>query len=564
MRNLHEQTDQTMKLNSITVSNFLGLPHLQHKVTSPIVLVAGDNGAGKSSLQQSIRFALTGVMPRSVSKVSDRVKLITEGAQAGYVQLDTDSGPIKRTIKDAKLTGQVPDLPHLDLCLDAAQFARLDDIARRKLLFAITGTQVNAEVVTEQLHARDIPQSVIDVLIPRLKAGFPTAAEFAKDQAAQSRGAWRTIAGEAYGSVKAETWVDTPDVALPAGEEIVAQAAKLTDLSGRVAGLNRTVARLEAMLPKEEAERLQALAANREHAERALDLAQSRYEAATKKTVDIAALVPNGDVPTSSPCPHCGEALRIERGAILAGDAAPEDATDHRPALAQAKVEAHDAHTAVQDCRRALAESEAAAKTLANLPPPPTDDELQAAEILPEVLQLQQQAESDLAALRRARDAHKAAEERTTEAKAHHTAAAAWKAAEEALAPEGIPSVLLARALDPVNTLLAELALEAAWRQPAVTTAIELTYGGRPYQFLSESEQWRADALFAAAISVITGTGLLLLDRLDVLAPQHREDAFNWFDFLVDGGRIETVVVAATLKKKPELEGIDVIWLDSK
>lgn len=548
-----------MKILGLTVSNFLGVQHLQHAMENPILFIAGDNGAGKSSLQQAIRFALTGFMPRGVSKVADRAKLLTEGASTGFVQLDTGTGTIRRNIKDAKLVGELPDQPYLDLCLDAAQFARLADVDRRKLLFAITKTRINNEVVAEQLALKEIPASIIEQVLPRLSAGFPTASAFARDKAAEARGAWRAVTGENYGAVKAKTWKAAAPDLHPDPAEIDHHKAEIVTLRDRMPALHASVARVEQAMPAERLKELQDQAASSKRHFDALETLQADYDAKTAKVheLEAAGRGPGG----LGPCPCCGKALALRDGALVEVEEAPAPA-DSRVALSEAKVEAHDAYTALQGARRALACAEAAAQTLKDLPPPPSDDDHAAVTVLESVSDLIRQHELALADLQRAQAAEGEAVKRTQAAADHHSDAVAWAAAEDALAAEGIPSILLARALDPVNAALAQLATASGWRQPVVTKDIELTYGGRAYALLSESEQWRADALFAATIARLTGTNLLLLDRFDVLAPQHRGDALDWFDFLVAEAGIETVIVSGTLKAKPDLgEGIDVIWL---
>ena len=57
-----------------------------------------------------------------------------------------------------------------------------------------------------------------------------------------------------------------------------------------------------------------------------------------------------------------------------------------------------------------------------------------------------------------------------------------WTAAEDALSPDGIPSILLSRALDPINTALDEVAKLAGWQTPIINRDLTLSYGGRPYE----------------------------------------------------------------------------------
>ena len=67
----------------------------------------------------------------------------------------------------------------------------------------------------------------------------------------------------------------------------------------------------------------------------------------------------------------------------------------------------------------------------------------------------------------------------------------------------------------------------ATWHPVVITPEIEITYGGRLYGLLSESEKWRADTLLAIAIARLSGIRLVLLDRFDVLQPTARPQALK-------------------------------------
>ena len=57
-----------MKLTHITAQNYLGARAVDLAITTPIMLIAGKNGAGKSSLQEAIRHAIGGDAARVALK----------------------------------------------------------------------------------------------------------------------------------------------------------------------------------------------------------------------------------------------------------------------------------------------------------------------------------------------------------------------------------------------------------------------------------------------------------------------------------------------------------------
>ena len=166
----------------------------------------------------------------------------------------------------------------------------------------------------------------------------------------------------------------------------------------------------------------------------------------------------------------------------------------------------------------------------------------------------------DLRNLEESARAYAAADKDTDRAKAAHVAVQQWTRAEAALGPDGIMATLLAKAVDPFNDALAIFAGLAGFAPARVERDLTLTYSGRPYALCSESEQWRADALFAAAIAVFSGVRFLVLDRLDVLDPESRAGCIDWIGQVSD--QIDTTVILATLKAAPDLgDGFDVVWL---
>ena len=63
----------------------------------------------------------------------------------------------------------------------------------------------------------------------------------------------------------------------------------------------------------------------------------------------------------------------------------------------------------------------------------------------------------------------------------------------------------------------------AAFREVAIQDDFSITYDGRPYALLSESERWRVDLTLSVAFGQMEGARLILVDRLDVLhAPARR------------------------------------------
>ena len=77
-----------MHLEHIFVENFQGLRSASLDLATPITLVAGFNGAGKSSLREAIGFALGG--SGRVQHKKDYGKLVTEGEKKAQIIVSHD------------------------------------------------------------------------------------------------------------------------------------------------------------------------------------------------------------------------------------------------------------------------------------------------------------------------------------------------------------------------------------------------------------------------------------------------------------------------------------------
>jgi hypothetical protein len=119
-----------------------------------------------------------------------------------------------------------------------------------------------------------------------------------------------------------------------------------------------------------------------------------------------------------------------------------------------------------------------------------------------------------------------------------------------------IPGEILAEALEPLNARLRWSADVAEWPQVLIQPSMSILIAGnksgtvwRPYNLVSESEQWRVDAMVAEAITHLSGLRLLVLDRFDVLDLRGRGDLMAWLEAIA--GEVDTAILFGTLKSLP-------------
>jgi hypothetical protein len=105
----------------------------------------------------------------------------------------------------------------------------------------------------------------------------------------------------------------------------------------------------------------------------------------------------------------------------------------------------------------------------------------------------------------------------------------------------------------------------ARWQPVAITNDMVLTYGGRAYGLLSESERWRVDAVVALAIAQLSELRLVMLDRFDVLDLPSRTQLIRMLMELAKLETIDTVIVCGTLKEPPlfKTAAVSAYWIEN-
>lgn len=575
-----------MKIESIDIRTVMGARAVQITPATPITIVAGGNGAGKSSVLECVRIAL-GEDPLRVSLKKEYGELVTEGAKNGRVNIVIDGETYGVTFPEGKRYGPAETSLYLPYVLDTSRFAAMSEAERRTMLFSLTHCQITGKKVAELLAKRGCHAEKSEQAIQRqMKGGFPAAVEFAKEQARDRKADWRAITGEAWGATKAADW----KALAPAFDErklkhvttqieaIKSEADEHAQLLGRLQEQHRQFKQWKEgdAARKEQIARLPSLRAKLECDEKELHSWTEKVQACEQ----IA-----GDGPRVGLVHDLARALRdvLERVTESAPcyDAARAtlDAYDaqHGPIDAQADPQAQSRlseaikardlmQRAVENTRRDIAAAEHAASLVDSLDIPRVgDEEISAAQGKVQGLRRElDQLEQERADLDRAAQAAKAAQSNTERAAQFNTDVAEWLAIAEALSPDGIPGEILSAALAPVNDRLRESARATGWRQVALSADMQITAGGRPYALLSESEQWRSDAMLAEMISCLSGLKLLVLDRADLLEPAARPELFGWLHALVEGDALDTALVGITLKQRPSglLESMTTIWLE--
>lgn len=467
-----------MKINNLEILNFMRIGEVDADLSdSSIHLFAGYNEAGKSSLQEAIRYACYGETVR-VKKKGDYKMMVKDGAKKGNIKVTINDVTYNRDVASGDLAEEVEAPPDaLRYSLDAHLFSKLNSDNRRQFLFRALGIKIKPADMKKRMLKRDIDEACIDAILPLLlTGGFGGAHNEAKKKTTEARGVWKGITGETYGAVKAESWKAEPIFGEEHAEELAEKVKELSYVNDRVD---------ELMVEKGSQE----------------VTGKPRVHEGIQMT-----------------CPQCETKLSYKQG------------------VCSVYVEQEE-----------------------EIPVTTTID----AEIAQE-RRLRDEVQQEVVALEVLKKRDSELDKITESAKIAAESVLKWKSLEEILAPDGLPAEIISEAIDPVNKHLKTSAIATGWKTVSIGADMEIEVDGRPYTMQSESSKWRADTLIAEAISHLTGTGILVLDRVDVLDMSSRIELIKWVMQLVDELNYQSVLMFATLKEPPKMPAqIAVHWVEN-
>lgn len=557
---------------TVRVRNVLGIIKADLDLRG-VVLVAGVNAAGKSSLLEAVGACVAGDAAfRGLRTKTDQAKAIHEGAQAGSIAIEYTNGKLRLLLPagDAEQTGR-PVFLGTDLGIGRARFMALKPDERAKEFFVrckANPTKTDLKTWLGANPGSGLEDKGADQQLDQLwqdieDNGWDAVAASAREYGTKRKGAWEQVTSDKWGSKKSATWV--PLGLDPASEYVLAdEQDNLAKLKAHLARL--AAAEAAATVNREQLERDVAAAAGvpAELDRIGTEKAAVQRQLDDKVTARRALVVP-GETGRGSPplvCPHCGKPVRANRDANSAlilqrVETATAGAPAHDLRKRIADLE-HDVET-LQAAARGWAEKEVAQRVL-----------LKAAEQAQAKLRQAQEAgpvDEDL--IRTTREEALKAERMVAAVEKMERARAIYQDWErnqvllDALQPAGVRQSVLDRHLSRINVQIAAITQAAGLRAVTITSAMSAEYDGRPYNLISESERWRVDFTLAVLWHQMEDACLLLLDRFDVVVPQDQGPIIMALKKLK-----VTALVAMTAKERarvPDLEGAKVgtaLWVD--
>lgn len=554
-----------MKINRIQITDFQILKHVEIEASAPALLICGPNSQGKSSIGDAIRLALTGESTR-VEHKKDWSKLVRVGAPKGAkILVEGDDWSAALTLPAGSMKGAPKFSESLYSALDPEWFTSLKPDARRAFLFDLMNINGEPDEIIRRLEARGVDGEKLKRVAPLIGKGtWESIADDCKKRATKLKGQWEEVTGESWGEKKAEGWIPTI-ITRPEGTVLGLQQ-QIDAVDAQIGALNQTIGAHKAR-----AEQVASLTTRsatlaetaKLHARRtdALHAVEKDLTEGRARLADMKAKAEGGATPPHWPCPDCGSVLmhRQADGALVAF-ANPEKVADAEarsklPALEQAITVLEKAHAnALRDVKAAddaAVQKASIDDQLAALPAAETVDLDAVTAELSERQDYRRSLVKQQDQIREVETAIAGAAKQRDAAAEHHRDIMQWLEIAELIGPSGIPGDLLSEGLTPFNAKLSELAGIAGWAAPSITNDMSIHVSDLPLGLASESARYRAVALIALAIAILSGTKFVMLDGAEILVGPQRSALIRLIHQLAGAGAIETAVVMMTLKEPP-------------
>lgn len=509
----------------ITVRNFRAVERADIE-GGPIVLVAGLNGAGKSSLLQGVALAANGnKLPPGFTK-ANAIELVRRGEESASIRVDGPDGLVRLTFPKAEIyvEGVAPKLSPI-----AAGLVSLADMARDEAIQQL-GQHIKARPTIDDLKAAVADFGISEPMAEKIwaaieKDGWDGSHKEAIASGTKLKGAWEEITGQKrWGSNIGATW---------RMDEVTADDIKMTpdDLENAVviarADLEKAIA--AAAVDQAEVSRLSDIASTVAEREVAHDKAKelvTECEALARKLTEERRQVELPPSENPMPCPHCGKPLILhETGpgvSVLqkAPDVAPTEAELKKVRALIARIDGELANnraalqTAITQRAGALSAVEAArtaARELKALVDRPTGD----ASAMP---------------VPDARMAVQKAEERRTVLSAARKHAAIMKNSEiqQVLAPEGLRRKVLVKKLQEFCVEhIHPICTAAKWPMLDIAPDMTLEWDGFPYGVHSAGRRLCIRAILQIAIARLDGSPFVIIDGIEALDKKNYGKLFN-------------------------------------
>jgi energy-coupling factor transporter ATP-binding protein EcfA2 len=549
----------------IRIRNVMGLEEVSLALRPGVTLAAGMNGAGKTTLLQCVAAAALGDWKMRGRRLKGETEALVRRGQANAsILLEHLDSSIRVTFPDAKVERKGPAIEFgTALGMGVVKFMALDAEQRGREVAERFDTKPTREdfdnwwrthkaagIDPDAKPDNPLRQSVEVLWSDIGVSGWDAIAKRIEVANRNLTGQWKEATGANWGDRLRLTWA--PD-GLHRDEEYPLEPA--------VGAAREAQAQVETLLRKEavaagdreraEAEAGEMPAAEQRQAELAGKIAAS--DAEIERTLAEMEEVGEPVDPRQHPtCPECFKTVQIVRSP---GVGLTLEKLSKKALSVTAFEDAQKVRGALKSTLDRLREERQQLDRDAVL----VEVDLQKAQrAKAQLARFEHLPEADPEALVAARRAAEQAVARVTAIRKLDRARdinAEWERGQAILAgllQSGIRALVLQRKLAEINAALAKLSKAGGMHEVGITVDCELTYDGRPYSLLSESEQWRCDLVMALLMAQRERAMLLLVDRLDILHPQAREGVVRLL--AEEGGHVLVTMTARLMDPRYVLD----------
>jgi hypothetical protein len=515
------------------VKNFRGINSAQISI-SPIALLCGLNGAGKTSMARGIGAAATG-KPIPYTKVTkkDCKILLRQGTKAGMAGIGNENGSTQIEWPKAEVisTGTPPVASDIAVGItDLFSMKEADALAymisllkaeptQEDLLKEFIGTERNPAEVEKWKKTAEAVWEVIKA------QGWPAAHKQASEKGSMLKGAWQKVAGTNYGSKKADEWFPEgwDDILLQHTPETLQAAIddaqkKLEDAIGKSA-----VSQAEQQNLQNQADELPEL-------EKDLSEKKAAHAAAVEalgKVEEKLRATPNPSSKKEYDCPHCAGKVNIT--AVSGTDYLLSKA---EKASEEADKKARNVHAGLCGEQQRLKGDAYNAQQAFNAVEFKRDAALKAQEKLKGLGDASVMAGEDVVTAARANLDSKrnivVMVEKYHEARRISGLIALNQLVIDALDETGIRKKKLGGCLDAfAASYIAPICDDFGILPILIDPDLSVSMGDTTYPMLSASEQFRVRSVLQMAIAKLEGSALLIIDGADILDKTGRMRLLN-------------------------------------
>ena len=542
-----------MKLNRLKIENFLGIRSADLDLADPVHIFLGDNGAGKSSVRDAIKFVFDGtVESRGYTKKNQAPLMGSNGKLK--VELSTDQGEFARTATTGtKSPAELIDI--LPILIEPQSVLRMKPADRQAVFGSVFRQTETSDKITELLRHQGFTQPIIDRCVADLDDAQAWAVEQRvlakrklKDLEEARRHAPSSVVDIGGNSVDLLKY-NAADIDTMYGERAAARDKIMGELQriGEEPPDTKDSLKVIGQLEKTLADLTDKnLLEDRDEARLAVEKAQTNFIKKRDKAAAAGATVLTTtmairdcyDMKTGCPCPTCGQAVKENiKASMLERLEGTQKLTIADKGLADKAVskaikESDAVKTKLDGIIKKLDETAVSRKAVEDDIKAVTQQITDAAQYEPLKGQLVD-IDRKIANIRGLKEGF-AAYAGQAEAIAHGdhqrneavTTIASMDSLDALLKPDG---AVRQAANDDMESIRFDADLQKAWLMPTLKLNPDgtITLTGRPIEAASTSEQYRAGILLAELLARSLGVGLLILDGVDVLSSETRRPLFD-------------------------------------